>query len=92
MEQVSVLPRKALRSDQTVWVNEDNQLRIYPVEILFREQHELLVRGLPDNTLVILSELSTPIPNMPVISESLFDEHPRRKKNHCLDGFEQRSR
>ena len=69
LEQVSILPRKALRSDQTVWVNEDNQLRIYPVEILFREQHELLVRGLPDNTLVILSELSTPIPNMPVISE-----------------------
>ena len=69
LEQVSLLPRKALRSDQTVWVNEDNQLRLYPVEVLFREENELLVRGLPDKALVILSELSTPIPNMPVISE-----------------------
>ena len=32
----SVLPRKALRSNQTVWVNEDNQLRIYPVGFLPR--------------------------------------------------------
>ena len=69
LEQISVLPRKALRSDQTVWVNENNALTLYPVEILFREEHELLVRGLPDHALVILSDLSTPIPQMPVISE-----------------------
>ena len=71
LKDITPLPRRALRRNQSVWVNEQGSLSIYPVEIVFREREELLVRGLPADARVILSDLATPIPGMSVVSEEL---------------------
>ncbi|MEZ4483892.1 MAG: efflux RND transporter periplasmic adaptor subunit [Syntrophotaleaceae bacterium] len=57
---VTVLPRRALRDDDTVWVvDADSLLRIRPVQVLRREQESILVGdGLQDGEQVIVTALA----------------------------------
>jgi RND family efflux transporter MFP subunit len=57
---VSVLPRRALRDDDTVWVvDADSLLRIRPVQVLRRERESVLIgAGLRDGERVIVTALA----------------------------------
>jgi RND family efflux transporter MFP subunit len=58
--EVVVLPRRALREQDTVWVmTEQNRLQIVPVEVLRREKKVVLVSaGLQGGEMVVLTPLS----------------------------------
>jgi RND family efflux transporter MFP subunit len=57
---VSVLPRRALRDDNTVWVaDSDSLLRIRPVQVLRRERESVIIGdGLQDGERVIVTALA----------------------------------
>jgi len=59
LQNVAVLPREALRDDNTVLVVEENQIRIRPVRVV-REQNDLVAieGGLEAGTVVCLSRLA----------------------------------
>jgi RND family efflux transporter MFP subunit len=60
IENVIRMDRDYLRQNDTVWVNEDGQLRIREVEIAFRDQdYAYITAGLGENDLVVTTSLST---------------------------------
>jgi RND family efflux transporter MFP subunit len=62
-----VLPRRALRRGDTVWVAADDRLEIRPVEIVWRSGEEIVVgSGLAPGETVILSDIAAPVPGMAV--------------------------
>lgn len=59
LENVTVLPRKALRENSRVWLAAKNTLQIRPVVPVRIEQDEVLIgKGLADGDLVVVSALS----------------------------------
>lgn len=62
------IPRTALRNDREIWVaTGDGKLSIRPVEIIWREETEVLVRdGLRAGDLLIVSNLAVPVDGMVV--------------------------
>ena len=66
LEQVYILPREALRDQETVWVvGRDNTLQIKPVTIIHRERQNVLVSaGLVDGDRVVLTNLYGAAPGM----------------------------
>lgn len=68
LEAVTKIPRKALRENNAVWIDEGGALKIVPVEVLFYEKESVLIRGIESDSLLIISNISAPIPNMPVNS------------------------
>lgn len=69
---VVVLPRAFLRDGGNVWVmNDDNQLEIRPVEIVFRGREAVYVsQGLSDGGRVVSSDLAAPVDGMPLRVDS----------------------
>ncbi len=60
LENVFLLPRNAIRENDTVWtVDDDNKLRIKPVTIIRRERMNILVRsGLSDGERLVLTSVA----------------------------------
>ncbi|MGM0574238.1 MAG: efflux RND transporter periplasmic adaptor subunit [Myxococcota bacterium] len=60
------VPRTALRDGRDVWVvDEDEHLRVRPVEIAWRdEEHVLVTAGLEPGERIVTSPLATPVPGM----------------------------
>ncbi|MFP4070774.1 MAG: efflux RND transporter periplasmic adaptor subunit [Desulfovibrionales bacterium] len=67
-----VLPRKALRRGDAVWIAAEGRLEIRPVEIALRSGETVYVRsGLNPGELIILSNIAAPVPGMPLdVAES----------------------
>ncbi len=64
---VFVLPSKALRKDDTVWVaGADGLLHVKRVELLRREKGEVVVKGLEEGDLVITTLIQGAAPGMKV--------------------------
>ena len=63
---VTRIPRKALREGNTVWLDQEGALAIKPVNVLFRESDSILVRGLPSESDLIISDIAAPVPGRPV--------------------------
>ena len=68
LQNVYRIPRAALRDDANLWVvSADGKLDIRKVEIIWRDAQTVLLReGLEPDDRLIVSELSSPIPGMPV--------------------------
>lgn len=66
LKNVIVLPRKAIREGNTVWIkNENNDLEIRDVNIVQKSDTDVIIdKGLDDGDLVITSHLPIPIPGM----------------------------
>jgi len=66
MEDVCPVPRKALREGNSIWVmNEQDELEVRSVEIVWREQDVVLVRsGIEAGERIVTSQLATPVPGM----------------------------
>lgn len=60
LSEVISIPRAALRDDNHVWlVDEDNRLRLRPVEVLRRSEHELVIAsGLNPGERLVLTQIS----------------------------------
>ena len=66
LDNVTRIPRRALREDNVVWLDTDGKLEIKPVEVLFRESDSILVRGLPAGSFLITTDIAAPVPGQPV--------------------------
>lgn len=66
LESVITLNRKLIRDGNHVWImNDNNQLEIRPVEILFRARDHVLIRqGIQSKERIIVSHLAAPVPGM----------------------------
>ena len=69
------IPRKALRESNTVWLDQKGALAIKPVNVLFRESDSILVRGLPSESDLIISDIAAPVPGRPVNKGNSHDDH-----------------
>ncbi len=66
LENVTRIPRRALREGNVVWLDTDGKLDLQPVEVLFRESDSILVRGLPADSFLITTDIAAPVPGQPV--------------------------
>jgi RND family efflux transporter MFP subunit len=66
LNQVTALPRSALRADNTIWVlREDSTLDIVPVTLAAQNDKQIFVNsGLAGNARVITSHIATPLKGM----------------------------
>ncbi|MDH5723628.1 MAG: efflux RND transporter periplasmic adaptor subunit [Alphaproteobacteria bacterium] len=61
----TLIPRIYARQKNTIWVNENNSLRIKPVSIAFRtEKHVCVSKGINRNDAVITSNITIPVEGM----------------------------
>jgi multidrug efflux pump subunit AcrA (membrane-fusion protein) len=82
LEQIFVLPEKALREDNRLWVvNGDGVLSFRDAQVRWRRVGEVLVEAeiAPDERIVI-SRLQSPIPGMKVREEAGKDEGNRKTR------------
>ena len=49
-----------------MWLNQEGALAIKPVNVVFRESDSILVRGLPAESDLIISDIAAPVPGRPV--------------------------
>ena len=54
---VTSLPRSVIRDNQSVWTVQDGRLNISQPEIIYESASDVLVRGLPADSLIISSQL-----------------------------------
>ncbi len=81
IENAFALPRQALHEKSTVWIaNGGNKLEVRDVEVAWKAEDLIYVtEGLKTDDRVIVSDLATPIPGMPVYTaEMLKDEEAKR--------------
>lgn len=66
LEQVFILPRRAIRDGNEVWLmNEDSRLEIRPVEILWGNAEQVAIsEGLQEGEQLVISDLPAPAPDM----------------------------
>lgn len=57
LDQVTVVPRTALREDNQLWVIKDNQLHFMPVNIIHTTEDKIMLQDLPDDTQIVVSNL-----------------------------------
>ena len=74
LDSIISIPRDALRNNQQVWIADDNnRLRLRPVDILRREQRQLLIsKGVSSGERLIMTTLSAAAEGMllrPVLQE-----------------------
>ncbi|WP_016954259.1 efflux RND transporter periplasmic adaptor subunit [Catenovulum agarivorans] len=68
IEQVSALPKTALRNNGQLWVVDDNKkLKIVSAQVVQRNQNDIIVADLPQNTQVITSSLAMATDGLTVI-------------------------
>ena len=60
---VTRIPRKSLRENNWVWIDDEGKLKIQPVEILFKESEFVFVRNIPSKSSIITSDIAAPIPD-----------------------------
>ena len=65
---VTRIPRKALRQNDSVWLDNQGKLEIIKVEVLFRESDTILVRDIPEGSILITSDIAAPISGRPLNS------------------------
>lgn len=68
LENVFQVPRNALHNDREIWiVTAEDKLAIRPVEIVWRDEHSVLVRdGLQAGDQLVVSNLAVPVDGMAV--------------------------
>ncbi|MGA8165450.1 MAG: efflux RND transporter periplasmic adaptor subunit [Waddliaceae bacterium] len=68
LKDVFILPREALRENDTVWIkNADNQLESRPVRLVQKREDAVVIdEGISDGEEVITSKIPLPIPGMQV--------------------------
>ena len=66
LDAVTALPRSVMRENQTVWLVEDERLIMAQPEILYESAREVLVRGIPEDSLIITSQLEVVTQGMKV--------------------------
>ena len=76
LKDVTRIPRKSLRENNKVWLDQDGPLAIQPVEVVFRESDSILVRGLPAASNLIISDIAAPVPGRPVNNSNKTDDRP----------------
>ncbi|QTA92751.1 efflux RND transporter periplasmic adaptor subunit [Desulfonema magnum] len=65
LENVFVIPRKALREGEQVWLmTHEKKLSIRKVDVVWRRKDDLLVRGLNSGEHIITSRISAPVEGM----------------------------
>lgn len=65
LQNIILLPRKALREENQVWVMTDNKLEIRKVSIVTKDKDNVMIdSGIKPGELVVLSYLDIPIPGM----------------------------
>ncbi len=71
LDEVFVIPRKALREGSDVWVmNDDDELEIREVKVLSRRRNDVVVgEGLNAGDRVVVSSVPNPLPGMTLIAE-----------------------
>lgn len=63
----STLPRTAVRSSNRIWyVDEESNLQVKTIELIHRDDQSVVVKGIANNTDIIISALVAPTPGMPV--------------------------
>lgn len=80
LENVVVVPRRAVREDGTVWIaTKENQLLMQPVHVAWRGRDDVYVdRGLSPGDRVIVSRLVTPVPGMKIRTAGDAEERTPR--------------
>jgi RND family efflux transporter MFP subunit len=66
VDQVSEVPRIAMRGDQELWVMQDGKLDVVTVEVVWRKRSTVLVRGLAAGAQVITSPVPAAVDGMAV--------------------------
>lgn len=66
VEQVSEVPRIAMRGDQELWVMKDGKLDVVTVDVVWRKRSTVLVRGLSAGAQVITSPVPAAVDGMAV--------------------------
>lgn len=67
LDDVVVIPAALLRENDTVWVYQENQLKVRPVTVVYRDQSHVYVReGIRPGDQLVTSALSTVSDGMPV--------------------------
>ena len=68
VEDVIALPRSLLREGDAVWImNEQNELDIRPVKVVYRgRSHVLVSDGLQSGERVVTTDIAAPIQGMPL--------------------------
>lgn len=76
LEDIVVLPRRALREEDKVWVkNQDNQLEIRTVDVVQKDEEFAYIReGLQENDQIVVSPIAIPIPGMLLQNADEVDE------------------
>lgn len=66
LEDIVLLPRRALREENKVWVkNSNNQLEVRAVDVIQKDEEFVYIReGLEENDQVVVSPIAIPIPGM----------------------------
>ena len=54
---ISLVPKSALRANNTLWIAKNGRLRIIKPEVVYQSDSELYIKGLDSGTLVITSQL-----------------------------------
>lgn len=79
LPQVYSIPRNALRENSQIWlVTSTNTLAVRPVDVLWRDADRVIVAdGLSAGEMLIVSDITAPIPGMDVSTEKMEDEISR---------------
>ncbi|OUS72906.1 hypothetical protein B5G52_06920 [Pseudoalteromonas sp. A601] len=84
VEHVTSLPKLALRSNEQLWiVDQNNQLQIHMADIVQRTPGSIIVKNLPDQSLVITSALAIPTPGMPLLPLFENEQLAQLGKSHA---------
>ncbi len=71
------LPRAALQDDDTVWINHESALDIRKVTVAWKNADKVfLLNGVQSGELVVVSNLSTPVPGMALKTADVADDRP----------------
>ncbi len=84
---VSVLPKTALRSGNTIWLlSKNNTLELRAVTVLAQDMENVVVgKGLTETDRVILTHISSPLSGMNL---SMLSQQPKKYQNIKSDGEE----
>lgn len=66
LEKVTTIPRIALREDNMVWAVKDGKLRFMQANIVYISEQEIIVRDVPENTQLVISNLDVVTDDMDV--------------------------
>jgi RND family efflux transporter MFP subunit len=71
LDSVSVLPRSSVREGETAWLIEEDRLQIYPLDVVFESAGDVIVKDLPEDAIVVSSQLDVVTKGMKVRTRSV---------------------